>query len=328
MKTGLCITTINAPTTGLMKAIFEITDSGDNWAYIAGDLKTPEKSFDSPPPQTSYIHPGSEADYLRTVPVKSYARKNVAYLHAILDGCDQIIETDDDNIPYDGWLRNMEREINSVREVISSDSVAYNPYALFSDENVWPRGLRLDDQKAVVNSGYFENEEVACLQGLADKSPDVDAIWRLSNDGDVWFRKRPPFAVSKNNLLPTNSQNTLWKKIAFPLLYVPHTVEMRFCDILRGYVASRILNLHGLSVAFCYASVYQERNFHNIYDDFTNELTMYKNTPRLLDILLSFKSVGSVSRDLVAVYSLLVTENICQKEELISLSEWLSYVEN
>lgn len=326
MKTALCITTINAPTTGLKKAIYEITEGTKNPAFIVGDSITPKETFVDLGENTTYIHPGSDLDILKTLPVKSYARKNVGYAQAILAGCEQIIETDDDNIPYDNWLSNMEREIVNVREIISSKSIGYNPYAEFTDENVWPRGLNINDLKSTTSSEYTQNNNVACLQGLADKSPDVDAIWRLNNDGNIYFRKRPPFSVAQKNLLPTNSQNTLWKKVAFPLLYIPHTVEMRFCDILRGYVASRILNLNGYSVAFCQASVYQERNYHDIYQDFLGELTMYKLTPELLGLLLSFDGTGSVSDDLRAVYSKLVASSICRPEELDSLSEWLHYV--
>lgn len=325
MKVGLCITTINKPTLGIRVAAKEVLDASGS-VHIAGDSKTDHEAYKGLGGEVRYIEPKGKHDFWNELPLKSYGRKNLAYLDAIKSGCSHILETDDDNIPYSGWVRTMFEESMSASEVAGSDKLTFNPYQLFTDERVWPRGLLLDQIDEPTKHWFSSDIRPGILQSLADKSPDVDAIWRLSNTGDVWFRARPSFAVAHSNLVPTNSQNTLWIKQLFPLLYIPMTVEMRFCDILRGYVASRLCNLHGYDVVFCRPTVYQERNYHNIYADFVDEFSMYRKVPQLLDSLMQFETTGDLRLDLVAVYDELISQQICQPGEKELLNFWLSHV--
>ena len=49
---------------------------------------------------------------------------------------------------------------------------------------------------------------------------------------------------------PINSQNTIWSKILFPLMYLPVTCTMRATDIWRGLIALNIISNDNLSVLF------------------------------------------------------------------------------
>ena len=58
----------------------------------------------------------------------------------------------------------------------------------------------------------------------------------------------------------------------FPLLYLPSTVSFRFTDILRGYVAQSVINSSSKNWGFFQPTSYQERNDHNLMNDFHLEL--------------------------------------------------------
>ena len=59
-------------------------------------------------------------------------------------------------------------------------------------------------------------------QGLADRNPDIDAIYRLTQPLPVHFDKtKLRIALAEGSICPFNSQNTTWFREAFPLMYLP-----------------------------------------------------------------------------------------------------------
>ena len=74
-----------------------------------------------------------------------------------------------------------------------------NVYRYFSSENIWPRGFPLDLVSVPVPEPELSEEGIhsPIQQGLVDNSPDVDAIWRLTQDRPFPIRlgsKRLPAA--------------------------------------------------------------------------------------------------------------------------------------
>ena len=55
-----------------------------------------------------------------------------------------------------------------------------NPYAYFGFPHIWPRGYPLDEIRPQAQMERFSRMQAKplILQGLADKDPDVDAIFR------------------------------------------------------------------------------------------------------------------------------------------------------
>ena len=51
-------------------------------------------------------------------------------------------------------------------------------------------------------------------------------------------------------------------------MYLPAFVSFRFTDILRGYVAQRIMWDYGLRLGFLPPNVFQKRNEHDLMADF------------------------------------------------------------
>src|SRR3712207_3211329 len=102
-KYAVVITTINAPT----RAVVEIARDAPrlNAEFILiGDGKSPP---DFHQPGATYLDLEAQRNagfrYGAIAPARHYARKNVGYLQAIRNGATVIIETDDDNIPRDGF---------------------------------------------------------------------------------------------------------------------------------------------------------------------------------------------------------------------------------
>lgn len=123
----------------------------------------------------------------RLLPVGHYARKNLAYLAAIKQGATCIYETDDDNAPNESWVVRSE-EVEECRVVSSAENRWVNVYRYFSVENVWPRGLPLDEIRNVVpdTARDLSAKRAPIQQGLVNGSADVDAIWRLVMDREFF----------------------------------------------------------------------------------------------------------------------------------------------
>lgn len=125
----------------------------------------------------------------RLLPEGHYARKNLGYLQAIRLGASCLYETDDDNAPLASWAP----PPVEVQAVPLPERGWVNAYAWFTEHRIWPRGFPLDALRWSGGDGSGEPQASArgstspvqqlCLApiqpGLANLSPDVDAVWRL-----------------------------------------------------------------------------------------------------------------------------------------------------
>ena len=123
-------------------------------------------------------------------PTRHYTRKNLGYLVAAEQGALNIIETDDDNLPFDSFWNFDRPETVNAHAVNGQDWV--NVYHYYADAFIWPRGLPLEElHKELPALDSFAQEDVCCpiQQGLADENPDVDAVYRLTYPLPVNFKK-------------------------------------------------------------------------------------------------------------------------------------------
>lgn len=318
----IVITTINWMTEGVKR----FASIADWFCIIVGDRKTPPAE-EFKHPKITFIPYEGQADLgfnLEShLPVDHYSRKNLGYLFAIRNGAKVIAESDDDNVPYNDWGRHITYRPGSI-EVVSGPRFV-NAYKFFTDEFIWPRGFPLSfvlDESALKTS-VKHNQKIGIWQSLADKDPDVDAIYRLVCGKVVEFRKREPIALGKGVYCPFNSQNTIWAVEAFPYLYLPTTVNFRFTDILRGYVAQRGIWEINLKLAFTAASVYQARNGHNLMSDFVDEIPCYTQVDKVIDLLDKTTLTGRPEDDLRKMYEVLFRGGIVKREELDGVNVWI-----
>lgn len=254
------------------------------------------------------------------LPYNHYTRKNIGYLYAIREGADVIYDTDDDNLPYPYWgLESVE-----CGNLIQSENAFVNIYSHFSDELIWPRGFPLDliNQSEKLKCKMALPVKVGVWQGLADLDPDVDAIYRLIFNKPVKFERKKPVVLPPGKYCPFNSQNTFWTKEAFPYLYLPATTSFRFTDILRGFIAQRLLWESGMHLGFHEATVYQERNIHDLMKDFKDEVECYLNTRKVINVLQGLRCSDNPAHNLALAYQGLVKDQLISSDELLILDAW------
>jgi hypothetical protein len=271
-----------------------------------------------------------DLNFAGSCPTKHYARKNIGYLIAIRNKSSIIIETDDDNIPGEGFWYERQR---TCKAAVIENSGWVNAYRYFTDENIWPRGFPLEQlQKRTSDYKTLNKADVDCpiQQGLADDNPDVDAIYRLTLPLPLSFRKDRRIALAKGSWCPFNSQNTTWWPEAFKLLYLPAYCSFRTTDTWRSFVAQRIAWLNGWAVLFHEPNMKQERNEHNLLRDFKDEVPGYLHNAEICEALEALwlkPGIEKIGENLNICYEKLVSMNLIGAEEPELLNAWLGDIE-
>lgn len=324
-NTFLIITSIASHDHPVLKQ-FAIESSRRNVPFILiGDSKSPEKfnlegcDFYSIEHQ-QFLH----FKLAEKLPFRHYARKNLGYLIAISKGADIIIETDDDNLPLEGFWDNRARQAEAH---LLTNKGWVNVFKYFTKAHIWPRGFALEniqDELPVLEDQIFI--ECPIQQGLINENPDVDAIYRLTLPLPVIFNKAKNIALGSNSFCPFNSQNTTWFREAFPLLYLPSYCSFRMTDIWRSFVAQRIAWTCGWPILFHQSTVWQQRNFHNLISDFRDEIPGYKNNAQICKSLkeLNLKEgVENIPNNMIHCYKKLIELGLADPQEIILLESWL-----
>lgn len=263
------------------------------------------------------------------LPKRHYGRKNLGYLLA--KDSDIIIETDDDNFPRAEFWEKREQIMQA--ELIDKKGW-HNVYKDFSQENIWPRGfpiekiLQSDPQKEAAEKikGTIISANCPIQQGLADQNPDVDAVYRMTMKLPLDFDKRGPLVLGAGSWCPFNSQNTTWFKEAFLLMYLPSHCSFRMTDIWRSFVAQRIAWTCGWNILFHHATVWQERNAHNLLKDFEDEVPGYLNNAKICNDLenLDLKTgKENIAENLLRCYQILIENKYIGTQELKLVEAWV-----
>jgi hypothetical protein len=325
-KTALIVTSIAAPNAVLQTLARGCGENGFEFIVI-GDEASPS-SFELANCRFYSLQAQRELGFRFALkcPTRHYARKNIGYLAAMRDGASIIIETDDDNIPeQEFWQERRRRQSTSV--VLNGGWL--NVYRYFTDANIWPRGLPLEQiQSALPAFESLAQEEVDCpiQQGLANENPDVDAIYRLALPLPQSFRKDRRVALRSGSWSPFNSQNTTWWRDAFPLLYLPAYCSFRMTDIWRSFIAQRIAWANDWAILYHEPTVWQERNEHNLMRDFKDEVPGYLNNSAIceaLDKLSLQPGRDKLNDNLRVCYEQLVRMNLVGQQELELLEAWI-----
>jgi len=325
--TALVLTSINAPN-AVMNSLAEGSRAAGARFIVIGDTKSPaDFALDGCEFLSVATQRESAFTFAALCPTRHYARKNIGYLLAMRDKAPLIIETDDDNYPRPAFFGARERE---QKTAIVARSGWANLYRYFTDVPLWPRGLPLDQVHGPLAA--FDELKVAAVdcpiqQGLADENPDVDAIYRLLFPLPQNFRADRRVALAPGAWCPFNSQNTTWWPDAYPLLYLPAYCSFRMTDIWRSFVALRIAAANGWHVLFHEATVWQDRNEHNLMRDFADEVPGYLNNSAIreaLDGLTLQPGTAAIPDNLRACYGALVARGFVGPEETALLEAWLA----
>jgi hypothetical protein len=207
-----------------------------------------------------------------------------------------------------------------------------NVYRYYTDHLIWPRGLPLDSvQQPLPGLGPEREVCVPIQQGLADDNPDVDAIYRLTLPLPFSFDRQLRVALGAGAWCPYNSQNTIYYRQAFPLLYLPAYCSFRMTDIWRSFVAQRIAWANGWSILFREATVTQDRNDHSLMKDFEDEISGYLGNRKIgamLDALDIPAGEENIPAALRLCYGAMVEGGFVGSDELPLLEAWLQDIAN
>lgn len=322
-KACIVITTINPQNENI-----QYYSTLNGWdLIIVSDLKTNDKLYAT----TKCIYLGIKEqeyyfpEFYSKVPFNSYTRKMFGYLYAIQHKYTTIYDTDDDNM----YLKDL-NSFNNLKPIKLVKSDGYlNIYKLFTDINIWPRGIPPGNLYINEMPRISENTDelrYAIIQGLVDNDPDVDAFYRINiNNTPVFFNKdsKYDYILDKYSVCPFNTQNTFWlDPSTFYLMYLPTTVSFRYTDILRGYIALFQLWKINKSIVFTSSTAIQERNPHDLNKDYADEQTMYNTVDEVIHLLNNNKE--ATLRD---IYIILIDHGIVEKNELPVLDIWLKIID-
>lgn len=327
-KTTLVVTSINKRNEAIKK--FEKLCKKNNTDFIfVADKKTPNFKYGNDLKFLSLKDQESlPFKVCKKIPINSYSRKNIGYLYSILRGAKEIYETDDDNYPKKNFFS---QNIENLKHYRIKENGFINIYKYFLNKkiDIWPRGLPLSKIKTAKKSFIelkIQSKKFSIIQRLCDENPDVDAIYRLINKKiDIKFDKNKSFYVNNKSYIPFNSQNTIWFKEAFPLMYLPTYCTMRATDIWRSYIATHIMNKLNMKILFTSSTVYQKRNAHNLYNDYKLEIPVYRDVEILINELKKLKIYKSKKYMLINLfncYKKLVECKIFDKKELGLVKLW------
>ncbi|OGQ06054.1 MAG: hypothetical protein A2W61_01515 [Deltaproteobacteria bacterium RIFCSPLOWO2_01_44_7] len=268
-------TTINPPTQAIKK--FE---QMEGWELIVvGDLKTPEPyslehgRYVSPAMQEKYDKSLSDA-----IGWNCIQRRNFGLLWAKDMGADIVAVVDDDNIPYHFWGRNLmvgrEVEVN----FFETELPAFDPVGATNEKHLWHRGYPL---QLIPKRDYSKKRQKRFQADVQadfwNGDPDVDAICRMEHAPQCQFEESY-FPMASNRIAPFNSQNTFLSATVLKDYFLfPHVGRMD--DIWAAYY----VQAKGVRVVFGKASVYQNRNTHDLVENMKQEYLGYENNLKIVE---------------------------------------------
>jgi hypothetical protein len=150
-------------------------------------------------------------------------------------------------------------------------------------------------------------------------------MYRLVGDLPVKFDIKGSVILTNGAICPFNSQNTIWFKEAFPLLYLPSYCSFRMTDIWRSFVAQRIAWTCNWGISFHSATVKQERNGHNLLRDFEDEVVGYVNNKEIMNELNSLdlkNGKENIFKNMKICYEKLIHMGLVGSSEISLLNNW------
>ena len=288
MKKAIVTTTINPPTKALKKFL-EIAQADDWYLFIVGDKKTPHAEYKAWEKEANgritYIDPDHQEaiskELSEAIGWNCIQRRNFGIIAAYNQGAEVIATIDDDNIPNDDWGKNLSigqevpYDLYAYKKDVGEEYTVFDPLAAtHHGPNFWHRGfpIQLLKQRNRLDKKPAGTVRKPLIQAdLWDGAPDIDAVCRINKGGNITFNVKSFFAGEKPG--PFNSQNTFLAREVIPDYFLfPHIGRMD--DIFASYYVQAKFPM---SVVYGPASVFQERNPHDLSKDLEAEMIGYKH---------------------------------------------------
>jgi len=273
-------TTINEPTEATLK-FAAMTD----WhLVVAGDLKTPHELYKNLE-NVTYLDPDEQEKISKelsdAIGWRTIRRRNMALIKAYQMGADIVATIDDDNIPLKNWGQDLLVGKEIEVDTYTTELDVFDPIFVTEHKNLWHRGFPLQNVSKR-DAKLIGKKKITCLvqADFWNGDPDIDAVCRITQMPEVEFKPFNPFTSDK--IAPFNSQNTfLYRQVIPYYMVIPHVGRMD--DIWGAYALQQDLKkTHGNFVVYNQATVYQDRNEHDLTIDMEEEMIGYKNNIKLI----------------------------------------------
>jgi hypothetical protein len=272
MKKFIVITTVYQPT----EAIKLFMSMPDWELIIVGDLKTPHNSYKElekqgkliyldPQYQEKRYHALSEAIGWNTSP-----RRNIGFIEAFKRGADILALTDDDNIPYEEWGKNLLINKKIICDQFTPcQNTVFDPLSVTNHPELWHRGFPLQQVSTRYNTKSSTTIVPKIQVDLWNGAPDVDATCRMIYKPDVTLEISSPYCSP--SISPFDSQNTfLAREMISEYMLIPHIG--RVDDIWGSYLLQMNSTFEHEYIVYNKPTVYQNRNEHDLMKDFEAEV--------------------------------------------------------
>lgn len=358
------VTTIHAPN----ESILGVSKLHKWCLVIVGDIITPDDKYKELAENENVFFLSASYQnqkllqsnpFIRKMPFKSFARKNIGYLFAVYYGAKVIYDFDDDNIltpledgtsipppflyrqnvGFDGTVLLRFVQSSAQEQDQIEKNLAFNPYAYMnpSHKHSWPRGFPIDQlqknfqawDSTMTTVGDMKYSSIGVIQSLCNGDPDNDAVFRLTRPEGTKFtfersKTSLPLLVPVSMYSPYNAQATTHFYSAFWGLFLPISVPGRVTDIWRSYITQRIMKEIGLHVIYTPPIVNHERSDHDYLADFEAESDLYCKTSALLSFLDNWSSAANTLADIIfELWIALYEHDFIGLRDVEAVEEWL-----
>ena len=167
------------------------------------------------------------------------------------------------------------------------------------------------------------------INGLVENDPDVDALFRIisNHENSINWEPNKKVLIDNTNVCVFNTQNTFWvNPELFICLLIPSSVSFRYCDILRGIINNIVLNKTSNYMMYSSPNVVQNRNEHNLINDFKSEYEMYIHNEEILNFIgTNLENKTNVKELLLLIYNNLFVNNVIKESDIVLLNKWVEY---
>lgn len=293
---ALVTTTINPPTNALL-AFAEFVTCNTDWVFIiVGDTRTPHDDYHSLAAGNErfvYLDPDKQADLLPKlsdiIGWRSIQRRNLGFICAYHLGAELVATVDDDNVPLEGWGRDIFVGQDVEYDAYRNKSVdCFDPLSITGYEGVWHRGYPLEYRDRRNDIEFLGKKRKRCLvqADLWNGDPDIDALVRIARAPQVDLSSVPKLYGSAQ-ISPFNSQNTFIHRSAIPH-YAVFTGVGRMDDIWGAYALQAVFPN---SVLYHRPTVYHARNEQDLVANLEDELLGYRQTGNFIEAGSDFNSL-------------------------------------
>jgi hypothetical protein len=254
----------------------------EGWTlFVAGDKKTPHEEYlklDGVQYLTPEYQETTYPELSELIGWNCIQRRNLAYVEAYKQGATVIASVDDDNIPLENWGKTLLLDKETpASQYTPLNYPVFDPLSVTPYKHLWHRGYPFAYVNGKNDRAYETGSIIPDIQAdFWNGDPDVDAICRIEHRPECNFTNTN-FPFFSNTISPFNSQNTFFTRKSIKDFNVFPFVG-RMDDIWGSYYCQS----QGHKVVYSFPTVYQQRNDHDLIQDFSREVTGYENAHKIV----------------------------------------------